>query len=326
VLRPDKLNVMGYFTFTERPHLSPKQAETVHDIVHSGKRHRLVRGRWSNWVARDNGTLKGSPAVICRKRNLIELFGQGADNRTWQNTFVNGKWTGWFRHQDSFTLASTPAVGSMNAGHLLLVACDPRGAVHAKWWRDASGKWTDWEPLGTATLKASPSVICRRPDLVELFGLGLDNRTWQNTFVNGKWTGWFRHEDNFTLASTPNAGSMNPGHLLLVACDPRGAVHAKWWRDTSGKWTDWEPLGSATLRASPSIICRKRELVELFGQGLDNRMWQNSFVEGKWIGWFPHEDKPGIGSTPRAGAMTPDQLQLFATDLKDAVWQKWWFE
>jgi hypothetical protein len=43
VLRPDKLNVMSYFTFTERPHLSPLQMKVVYKIVDTGKRHRLVR-------------------------------------------------------------------------------------------------------------------------------------------------------------------------------------------------------------------------------------------------------------------------------------------
>lgn len=47
LLTPDKRNVMSYFTLNERPHLSAQQADAVHSIVYSGKRRRLIRGRWT---------------------------------------------------------------------------------------------------------------------------------------------------------------------------------------------------------------------------------------------------------------------------------------
>ena len=42
VLKPDKLNLMSYFKFYERPHLSPLQMKVVYKIVETGKRHRLA--------------------------------------------------------------------------------------------------------------------------------------------------------------------------------------------------------------------------------------------------------------------------------------------
>jgi hypothetical protein len=45
VLRPDKRNVMSYFSQNERPHLSREQAQRVYDIVNKGTRHRLVTGQ-----------------------------------------------------------------------------------------------------------------------------------------------------------------------------------------------------------------------------------------------------------------------------------------
>lgn len=47
-LRPDKLNLMSYFTTnktTGRPHLSPEQAERVYNIVKTGTRNRLATGQ-----------------------------------------------------------------------------------------------------------------------------------------------------------------------------------------------------------------------------------------------------------------------------------------
>jgi hypothetical protein len=350
VLAPDKLNVMSYFNFNERPHLSPQQANFVQNLVYAGKRRRLIRGRWTNWISCNEGVLKGSPSVIRRQpeltglfadvvdkvvdvvgvvsqqSGLMELFGRGTDDRTWQNSFVNGNWTGWFPHNDGFTLGSTPTVGSMNSGHLMLVACAANGVVHSKYWLDSAGKWTNWEPLGAATLKDSPSIICRNSKLVELFGRGMDDRTWQNSFTNGKWTGWFPHNDGFTLSSTPSVGSMNSAHLMLVACATGGGVHSKYWLDSEGKWTNWEPLGAATLKGSPSIISRNQQLVELFGRGIDDRTWQNTFVNGKWLGWFSHNDDFAIATTPTVGSLSPDHLQLFVTDPNGKAKQKWWFD
>ena len=119
---------------------------------------------------------------------------------------------------------------------------------------------------------------------------------------------------------------MSPDHLLLVSCNLQGLVYAKWWLDGAGKWTTWQPLGAATLKGSPSIVCRRPGLVELFGRGLDDRTWQNSFTNGKWLGWFSHGDNFPIGATPSVGSLSPDQLQLFVTDPGGAVWQKWWID
>jgi hypothetical protein len=325
-LQPDKRNVMSYFAFTGRPHLSPQQADAVHQDVFWGMHRRLIRGRWTNWVPRDGGVLRESPSVICRKPGIVELFGRGMDDRTWQNTLIDGKWAGWFSHEDQFALGTTPAAGSASPDHLLLVTCDPKGRVFAKEWLEATGKWTGWEPQGTAILKDSPSISARRPGLLEVFGHALDDRTWQNNRVDGKWSGWFPHGDSFAISATPAVGSISPDHLLLVTGNPAGATVAKWWLDAAGKWSDWKPLGDASLKGSPSILSRRPGLLEIFGRGLDDRTWQNSYTDGQWIGWFSHEDNFPIGATPRAGSMSTDHLQLFATGPNGAVSQKWWFD
>jgi hypothetical protein len=325
-LKPDKLNVMSYFTFTGRPHLSPEQAGAVHQDVFWGKHRRLISGRWTNWVPRDGGVLRESPSVICRKPGIVELFGRGMDDRTWQNTLIDGEWVGWFSHEDQFALGATPAAGSASPDHLLLVTCDPEGKVFAKEWLEATGKWTGWKPQGGAILKDSPSIIARRPGLLEVFGHGLDDRTWQNNRVDGKWSGWFPHGDSFAISATPAVGSKRSDHVLLVTGNSAGAMVAKQWLDTAGKWSNWKPLGDATLKGSPSILSRRPGLLEIFGRGLDDRTWQNSAIDGEWIGWFSHEDGFPIGATPRAGSMSTDHLQLFATSPNGAVSQKWWFD
>jgi hypothetical protein len=325
-LQPDKLNVMSYFSFTGRPHLSPQQADAVHQDVFWGKHRRLIRGRWTNWVPRDGGVLRESPSVICRKPGIVELFGRGTDDRTWQNTMIDGVWGGWFSHEDQFALGATPAAGSTSPDYLLLVACDPQGKVFSKEWLDATGTWTSWQPLGTGILKDSPSIVARRPGLLEVFGHALDDRTWQVNRVDGTWGGWFPHGDSFAISATPAVATTSPDHLLLVTGNPAGATVAKQWLDAAGEWSDWEPLGGASLKGSPSILSRRPGLLEIFGRGMDDRTWQNSSVDGEWIGWDLHKDDFPIGATPRAGSMSTDHLQLFATGPNGAVSQKWWFD
>ena len=46
-LRPDKRNLMSYFTQKEMPHLSRQQAQLVYKIVNTGSRKRLVTGQSS---------------------------------------------------------------------------------------------------------------------------------------------------------------------------------------------------------------------------------------------------------------------------------------
>ena len=57
-----------------------------------------------------------------------------------------------------------------------------------------------------------------------MFARGLDDRTWQNTFLDNRWLGWFPHNDATPIADTPSAGSMNPGHLHLFVTDPTKAA------------------------------------------------------------------------------------------------------
>ena len=77
-----------------------------------------------------------------------------------------------------------------------------------------------------------------------------------------------------------------------------------------------------------AAISRKPGLIELFGRGMDNHMWQNyrDPGTGNWSGWFALEDGGDLTGDPAVASMSSDHVQLFALGTDDQLWSKWWVD
>jgi hypothetical protein len=282
---------------------------------------------WSGWRRREEGSIIGSPAAVSRTPSITDVFARGLDNRLWQDTHENGKgWSGWHRHDDNFILGASPAAMTLDPVHLGVFACDVEGKVFHKTW--LSGGWSKWEPREGGQIKGAPAAGVRSTNITDVFGRGMDNRLWQNTFVKGKgWSGWFRHEDGLELGASPAVDLRNPLHLQIFACDAHGNVFHKWSPGSGGwnGWSSWQQLEGGQIKGAPAVISRTPAVTDVFGRGLSNGLWQNTHVQGKgWTGWFRHEDGFVLGAAPVADSRNSNHLQLFGIDPSGKVHQNWW--
>lgn len=195
-------------------------------------------------------------------------------------------------------------------------------------------RWGPWTPLGGEfPAMTRPTVVSRKPNIIDIMMRGMDNRLWQLSWVGGaspSWTNWMPHDDGFVLNSDPVVDSMAPNHLHVFAVGDDRRLWQKWYFDGKG-WSSWIPHtgGEFPKVARPSAISRQPTITEIVIRGVDNRLWQESFVAGAnppWSGWMPHNDGFELHSDPVVDSMAPDRLHVFALGADKQLWQKWYIE
>jgi hypothetical protein len=205
--------------------------------------------------------------------------------------------------------------------------------------------WGSWFPLG-GKINGGPSAFSRQPSITDVFVWGMDDQLWQRSFVGGQgWLGWHRVDENnsadaaFTLLSAPFADSMAPDHVQVFAYGTKGGsddpqVYYKFWT-ASGGWGAWTPLGGQIV-GRPTARSRRPEICDVFVRGMNDQLWQRSYVDGQgWLGWHQvDESNPAdaaftLLSEPTADTMGPDHVQVFAYGTKGGgddpqVYSKFW--
>jgi len=219
-----------------------------------------------------------------------------------------------------------------------------------KYWSDADNRcvpdgWFDWLALHGG-IKGAPAAFSRQPTITDVFARGLDDKLLQRSFVCGQgWLSWNAVDSgnaadaSFKLVSAPFADSMTPDHVQVFAYGTKGGngdpqVYQKFWT-ASGGWGAWLPLGGK-IKDRPTARSRQPTICDVFAWGLDDKLWQRSFVGGQgWLGW--HAVDPGnpadtgfrLLSAPTADSMGPEHVHVFAYGTKGGggdpqVYQKFW--
>lgn len=200
-------------------------------------------------------------------------------------------------------------------------------------------QWGAWTPLGGLfQASAQPSAVSRRPTTIDILMRGSDAKLWQKSFVAGAnppWTGWMPHNDGFVLNSDPVADSLAPHHLQVFALGADQQLWQKSYLEGTG-WSNWTPLGGkfapgvrpSAISRQP-VTTRQSGITDILMRGLDNRLWQKSFVGAAnppWTSWMPHNDGFELHSDPVVDSMAPHHLHVFALGPDGQLWQKWYLE
>jgi hypothetical protein len=311
---------------------------------------------WYDWVAvgapPNGGLIKGEPAVYSRQPTICDVFVHGSDDRLWQATIGNSVW----QQVDpgnpadaSFKLLFAPCADSMGPEHVQLFAHGFKGAtddpqVYQKYW-SSSGGWSPWIALG-GKIRGRPTARSRQSTICDVFAHGLNDQLWQRSFNGINWQPDWQPVDpgnpadgSFKLLGAPTADSMGPDHVQLFANGTKGTSHdpqvyQKYWT-ASGGWSPWIPLGGRLI-GSPAVRSRQSTICDVFGEGVNGKLWQRSY-SGQ--GWQPNWQRVDPGnpfdasfkfySAPTADAMRPEHVQLFAFGTKPGdstpqVYQKYW--
>ena len=116
--------------------------------------------------------------------------------------------------------------------------------------------------------------------------------------------------------------------------DPQ--VYSKVWT-AAHSWSAWTPLGGR-IKGSPAAFFRQPDICDVFVHGLDDKLWQRSWVRDQ--GWLPHwhpvdpdpkndatftvllpppNSVEKLISSPAAASAGPDHIQVFAYGTSNAA-------
>jgi hypothetical protein len=172
-----------------------------------------------------------------------------------------------------------PDVAAVGAGVEIVV----RGLDDQLWrGRLGGGTWSGFAPLG-GVLRSAPAITGNTGGAVDVVARGADGALWSKRRTNG-WSGWRSLGGRIT--SAPDIASTPDGGAIVVA---RGADGALWMRSRSGPagpWTAWNRIGGGMpAESNVAVVTGFAGSIDVFIQGLDNRLWTRTRALGIWSGW-----------------------------------------
>jgi hypothetical protein len=270
-------------------------------------------GSFRPWVGLGGGLLN-DPCSVAPYPNRLDVFARGKDNAVYQRWWDGNRSGGW-TSLGGQTVAS-PVALAPRPGRWDLFILGPDRAI---WHRYADNGWSSWISLGVALLDP-PAAVCR-DGRYDLFARGMNRDLYQNSFVNGRWSGWVAIGGS--SAGQPAAVTTASGCLDVFM---RGTDDQLWTRSfRSGAWGAWMALpgqGSANpggLLSEPVAISVSASRIDVFVLGSDSALWHRRQLDGKWLPWvrlgaFPLTGKPSVCSS------APGQVAIAVISAEKALW------
>ena len=189
-----------------------------------------------------------------------------------------------------------------------------------------AGTWSDWQPLGGATLKG-PTIASRGVGRLDAFVLGLDNNVYIKNYANGAWSPWqsLGAPAGVTLVSSPDAVSSDASSVSVVARANDSKFYLRTWTATSG-WSGWNSLPGEFSNQGPGISSRGPGSLDVFGSGLDNQTWQTFLGGGSWncCGALGSPQNAPLASNVTSVSWNSSAVHLFVRGADNSLWSRWW--
>jgi hypothetical protein len=210
---------------------------------------------WHGWWDLKGGRAKpGSPvAAVSRSANKLDVFVVGTDGgcytAAWEPAFTDW-WHGWWRIRDAvFPLGAPLTAASRSADKLDVFGTDAaRKVITAAWEPAFADGWHGWWQIrnGLGQPGAPVTAVSRSADKLDVFVIGVDNRTytaaWEPAFADG-WHGWWNLNGGMAVHGSAIAGvSRRPDYMDVFVVGLDGRVYSAAW--SPGKpWGGWWPMG-----------------------------------------------------------------------------------
>lgn len=205
-------------------------------------------GVWTTDVPPLGGYVIGGPAVARMSDSRTDVFVRGSDSQLWQATLSGSSWGPWKLIAGATT--HSPGACSWGANRLDVVFRVSNGNTWHGWW---TGTTWNWENLGGYTGYA-PAIHSMTPGKLDVFVTGGDSQVYQQTFINGAWSGWGSLQG--TATSGPSASSWSNNRIDLFVRGPDGALWQKTW-DGNGPPTPWTSRGGGLAQVTQSAVAVK---------------------------------------------------------------------
>ncbi|MET0233672.1 MAG: hypothetical protein ABW224_03435 [Kibdelosporangium sp.] len=216
-----------------------------------------------------------SPALVRFSDTQAVAFTRGADGSVLVNTRSGENWSQQWKRLDGPVhrgILGQPAAYGSAGGRIDLFV---RGADNSAYQRTFhNGQWSSWHRLG-GTLTDSPTVAFTSPDDWTMFATGAYGLVWTRK-ANVGWS-TIGSPDLRPIYGRPSAVvDANGIHVAVRTRDDSV------WLHSNGNWT---ALGGV-VSGSPTLLATQGRIY-LFARASDYTLWQRTFSDGVWGGWFP---------------------------------------
>jgi hypothetical protein len=202
---------------------------------------------------------------------------------------------------------------------MLLSDSNPSLAVFA--YGGAEGNWTRGdEPLGTERIRNGPAAVSLRPNRIDVFVQGTDNRLYTK-----RWNGltWTNYEQLGTeqFAGTPAAVSQGPNRIKVFVRGTDGRLYTK-----SGDGDNWasnyEQLGTEQIVGTPAAVSWGEFHIEVFVQGDDGRLYRKQWDGWTWASYYEPLGQEKIQGVRAAVSQGPGRTDVFVQGIDGRFYKK----
>jgi hypothetical protein len=254
---------------------------------------------WS-WEQDLGGNLTSDPAAVSWGGNRIDVFWKGTDGHLKHKWYpFNGDWS-W--EQDlGGNLTSDPAAVSKAPGELNVFWRGTDGHVKHKWY-PFNNDWSWEQDLGgNLASGSSPGAASRGPGQLNVFWKGTDNHLKHKWYpFNNDWS--WEQDLGGNLTSSPDATSMAPTRLDVVARGPGNAVMHQVWQERmqvplfgqqTGQWC-WAGVGQMIMAYHGINVAQCTQANDRLGRtDCCNSPTPNACVQPGW----PEFERHGLSTT-----------------------------
>lgn len=233
---------------------------------------------------------------------------------------------------------SSPALESWGGDSLAVYLRGTDANIYKKYRVPGSTDWAGWEALGRPSSRSSrvsdPAVVSwgsGRSDVVVRQDADvyiMSTPSW------GTWSSLGAPPS--PAASAPAITSWGTDHLEVLVRGQDDRVYHKWCTSacsgSAGEWSDWVALGTATIVGKPAAVARASGIIDVFAQGMDDRVWGIEFIAGEWGDWYQLDANGTLKrdascpdcTSPAVGARNGRSLDLYVRGEDDKLWTTSW--
>lgn len=221
----------------------------------------------TSWEDLSSGnTFLGSPSSVSWSSGDVELVARTANGVLWRS-WSNSGWASWKnlgKLGETFpglSITGGPALASRAASSLDLFVRGSDGKIYGKHY---GGSWDAWKvissPPSGVTFTGDPAAIATSSSKMEVYSMASNGTVYYKGYSSGTW------ESSWHTAGTGANSSFGP--TLAVPGDgtvhvfTRGNDNRLWqrFRDASGSWVGWYPLGGEIGSGAPAAHARPGHL------------------------------------------------------------------
>lgn len=181
----------------------------------------------------------GTPAVISRGPNQIEVFARAQDQTLHYAIWLNGSWAPFTQLRPE-KIASNPAAVSWSPSRVDVFVRGTDDALYDLAWDGT--QWVGYVQVRPNAFTGDPAVASWGPGRLDVFVRGTDGALYTVSWDGWQWVGYVGLGSN-VIAASPTAVSWGSNRLDVFVRGTDNQLYTKGW--DGSQWVGYVPLGGS---------------------------------------------------------------------------------